>query len=219
VRRFSLHILGLVALLAISVVIASDAWRGGQTFSAQASSLAQWEMPDQFCEPEQIIPSPVPPVMSDLSAAVEPLGTSDNFLSVSVVRLSPGECIGYHSHVDASILYVVSGTITYVSSEYIPPLSDTPIAGVEVRHGPPGEPWESGELLASGTPVVLNQDEWVSQNGITWHTYRAEGADGAVVAITSYSDDQGPLDPSVPTPTPTASAIGGCHGGCVGRGP
>ncbi len=118
-------------------------------------------------------------------------------------------------------MYVQSGSIVYTAEpwQYTGPVWGTPVAdGPTVRKGTVDDPgptfevdeadlftWpDEGTVVPFGSPTSIAAGEWVTQNGMVYHTYRA-GATDTVLIISGYAPD-----PSTTTP--------GCAGGCVGRG-
>jgi quercetin dioxygenase-like cupin family protein len=134
-------------------------------------------LPLEFCTPEQIeratgiAERPATPW-----AAVNPLDSPDRYLSLAVVSIPLDACVGYHSHVGATILYVQAGTIEYAANGLLNP------AGLEIRRGRDG----SGTPPAGvpfWVPITLGAGEWVSQNTDAWHSFRNVGDEPAVVLV------------------------------------
>jgi hypothetical protein len=216
-------ITGLMALLlSFSVVTQAQAPADSASGTPDASPhTGYFPPPQQLCSAEDMARFEPATMISDLSMAVHPLGVTDTSAWMALVELPAGACVGYHSHDGAGILYVLSGSIVYTAEPwpYRGPTWGTPVAtGLQVMLGTVDDPNETmtiggaeipvgpdaGTLIPFGVPTTVERGEWVTQNGLIFHTYQA-GASDTVIILSGYASDD-----TVPRP--------GCQGGCVGRG-
>jgi hypothetical protein len=208
--------LAVLIALTLSLRVSAGAARPSAIYPASFNDQIG---PSDICTEEQLAKFDPASMMSDIESAVHPLGVTDRSVSAVIIDLPKGSCIGLHTHIDANVMYVRDGSIRYVAYEFTPEFG-TPVPGIEVWRGQSnGNDLMSSTLIGTpisldpvpfGTPIELSSGAWITQNGIVWHSYENIGSAPAVIVIASYSDD-----PTVsPTPGP-----GGCHGGCIGRGP
>lgn len=215
--RLPIQVLAFAAILALLLV--GNAGLAGESPHPTSPAQAMYAAGDPVdpCTPESLAGFHPADIMSDIEAAVHPLGEVGKSVSAVLLELPAGKCISVHTHTGASVLYVDEGEVNFVVYQY-EPLFGSPIPDVSVEHGVSnGNNTDNADLLgtpasvepvAFGTPIVLGPGEWVSQNEIVWHSYENIGDSPAVIIIASFAPD--------PESTP---GPGGCHGGCVGRGP
>ena len=198
VRRSAFWLTLLVGALSLFAVVSAPPRPAPVQALALATPAPSHPQPDETCAEgsyenwKDVEEFP----LGRASWAVDPLESNHGRpLYFVTITLKPGECIPYESGSNqkdgAVILIVHDGEIEFTAEPFY---LDEPEAAVE--YGVLDEDDEGvGEPLAFGTPQVVGENEWVSQNTRVWFTFRntssTDEAEIWKVVWANYTDPDG----------------------------